>query len=261
MKKIYYLFTILLIPAMIVLMAPSGGAPAGYTGSPLDGQDCSSCHSPGPAMNIDNLITTTIPTEGYTPGETYTIVFSTGDLTAEKYGFQITSETAAAKTGTWVITDAVRTALAGTTAVTHTLAGTASTASPNTWAMDWTAPEDGTGAVMFYGVLNKTNNNSSNSGDEIYTSMLTVQESTIGIPELAEKAFGQVYPNPASDRIYISLPLNSDATIYDNTGRKIVETSADSETMVFDVSSLNQGVYFLHLHFDGQTATRTFLKK
>jgi hypothetical protein len=91
--------------------------------------------------------------------------------------------------------------------------------------------------------------------------MLTVQESTIGIPELAEDAFGQVYPNPASERISISMPLNSDVSVYDNTGRKILETSTNNETMVMDVSNLEQGIYFLHIYFDGQTVSRTFLKK
>jgi hypothetical protein len=261
MKKLYYLFSILLIPAMFVLMAPTGGAPAGYTGSPLDGQNCSNCHTGSAVINVDNLITTTIPTEGYTPGETYTVVFSAGDLTADKYGFQITSETSSAKTGSWIITNSTRTALAGTTAVTHTSAGTTPAGSPNSWTMDWTAPADGTGDVMFYAVLNKTNNNGASSGDEIFTSMLTVQESTIGVPEMADETLFNVYPNPATDKINIALTENAVVSIFDNSGRIIREVTASDETLILDVSGLEQGIYFLRINSNGKLTTRTFIKK
>lgn len=261
MKKIYCVFTILLVPLLLLILAFSGGVSPANTGSPLDGQDCSSCHLPGPATNIDNLITTTIPVEGYTPGETYTVVLSRGELSAEKFGFQITSETATSKTGSWIITNSTRTQLAGTTAVTHTLAGTSPAGVPNNWTMDWTAPGEGTGQIMFYGVVNKTNNNGFNSGDEIYTSMLTVEESTIGMPELAGKESVGIYPNPATERINAVLPPNSIVKLLDNNGRMVRSIQSANETLQIDVSDLDQGIYYLQIKADGINKAIPFIKK
>ena len=99
MKKIYPIF-ILLIPAMLLFVAFTQGPPAGYTGSPLDGIDCTDCHMPGPATVVNNWITTNIPVDGYTPGTKYTVTLTAHDIAVEQMGFQITSETGAAKTGT-----------------------------------------------------------------------------------------------------------------------------------------------------------------
>ena len=48
------------------------GAPAGYTGSPGDGKNCTQCHN-GSASNVADWITSDIPPEGYTPGTNYSI--------------------------------------------------------------------------------------------------------------------------------------------------------------------------------------------
>lgn len=261
MKKAYYVFIILLAPLLLLILAYSSGAPPEYTGSPLDGQDCSSCHLPGPATNIDNLITTTIPIEGYTPGETYTVVLSSGELSAEKFGFQITSETVTSKTGSWIITNSTRTKLAGTAAVTHTLAGTNPSGVSNNWTMDWTAPAEGTGQVMFYAAVNKTNNSGSNSGDEIYTSMLTVEESTIGVPELAGRESVGIYPNPATERINVVLPPNSIVNLLDNSGRMIRSIQSVNEMLQIDVSNLEQGIYYLQIKADNINTAIPFIKK
>ncbi len=127
------------------VFAHSNGAPAGYTGSPGDGQNCTSCHG-GSAVNVTGWITTNVPTQGYTAGTTYTItVVATG---TGKKGFEVSPQSV---TGTQLGTLAAGTGsklVGGTKYVTHSAAGASSGTS--TWVFSWTAPAAGTGPVHLY---------------------------------------------------------------------------------------------------------------
>jgi len=260
MKKIYAL-SAFIIPAIVLVFAFTNGPSAGYTGSPLDGNDCTDCHASFPATTVPDWITSDIPLVGYTPGITYTITLSTPEATTEKMGFQITSETLGEKAGTWIITNAQRTKIVGGTAVTHTAAGTDPQGTPNSWTMDWTAPESGTGAVTFYASVNASNNNGTTAGDMIYLTSVTIPESNIGIAENMESKVGEVYPNPATDKATIGLPEGSLLRIFDQLGHEVMSLEAATSTMVVDVASLDQGIYYLTVSYDGQQCTRRLLKK
>jgi hypothetical protein len=261
MKKIYPTF-LMIIPLSVValLLAFSSGPPAGYTGSPLDGQDCTSCHGPGPSTLVNDWITTNIPPEGYIPGTTYTITLTVIDVVAEKYGFQITSENTGAKAGTWVITDATRTQLTANVGVTHTTQGTVPVGNPNSWTMDWTAPESGAGTIGFYAAVNKTNNNNQGDGDEIYTASLMVNETGVGIAEL-EMSVGNIYPNPATDKISLDLPEDSKVTVFDILGKQIISQEIFADKLMLDVSGLENGIYYVRIESEGNITTRNFVKK
>lgn len=70
------------------------GAPAGMTGSPGDGDNCTSCHG-GTATTTASLITSNIPASGYIPGTTYTIT-ATNSLTGSgKMGFEVSPQNVA----------------------------------------------------------------------------------------------------------------------------------------------------------------------
>jgi len=124
------------------------GAPAGYTGSPGDGQHCVSCHG-GSATAVTNWITSDIPSQGYTAGTVYNItvtVTGTG-----KKGFEVSPQDA---TGVQLGTLAAGTGnhlVGGTKYVTHTSAGSSS--ANKIWNFTWTAPVPGTGTVTFYGAM------------------------------------------------------------------------------------------------------------
>jgi hypothetical protein len=258
MKKIYFVF---LFPILVIAIANTSGPGAGYSGSPLDGDNCTDCHLPGPAFQADNLIVIDVGLNGYIPGQTYPLTVTCDDIVAEKYGFQITSETASAKTGTWIITNASRTQLKSGTAVTHTSGGTIPSGSPNTWSMEWTAPAAGTGPVTFYVAINQTDADNSRFGDMIHVASLTISESGVGIAENLEKFIGAVYPNPATDIIHLNVPSNSEVRVYDNAGRAVISLTTDQAVQEMDVSTLQQGIYFVQIAFDGQYATRSFVKK
>ena len=158
-----------------VLYASSSGSPGGKSGSPGDnGATCTECHS-GTASSIAGWVTSTIPAQGYTPGETYTMTV-TGTLAgAGKYGFELTAETATgSKTGTFAITEASRTRLVNSgNSVTHTSGGNSGGASTS-WSASWTAPATDVGQVRFYVAVNAANGNGNTAGDMIYTSSLFV---------------------------------------------------------------------------------------
>ena len=75
-----YLLIISITIALAIFFYPttsnsnSAGSPGGKTNSPMDGQNCTGCHS----VTINSgtgtsTITTTIPAWGYSVGSTYTI--------------------------------------------------------------------------------------------------------------------------------------------------------------------------------------------
>ena len=69
-----------------------GGAPAGYTGSPFDGKNCTTCHG-GNASNVTGWITSDVPASGYVPGNNYSITVTvTGN---GKKGFEVSPQDAA----------------------------------------------------------------------------------------------------------------------------------------------------------------------
>ena len=260
MKKNYTL-SIILIPALLVLFAFIQGPDAGYTGSPLDGIDCTDCHPPGPATQVSGWITSDIPPGGYIPGATYIITISTNDATTSRMGFQMTCETPAAKAGDFDNYDASRTQLKGSHVVTHTAAGTDPVGTPNTWQMYWTAPMAGTGQVTFYAAVNASDASGTRFDDIIYVTSLTVNESNVGITENIEDLAGHIYPNPASEYINIKLPLHAAVKVIDNIGREIMSFTTSAETTKLDISSLEQGIYYMQIQSDGQVVARSFLKR
>ncbi len=124
-----------------------GGSPAGYTGSPGDGQNCVACHG-GSASSVTGWITSNIPAAGYTAGNTYDItvtVSGSGDK-----GFEVSPQAiSGAQLG--ILGPGVGSKLVGGTKyVTQT---SSKTSNPAVWTFTWTAPPAGTGEVTFYGAF------------------------------------------------------------------------------------------------------------
>jgi len=257
----YYRPYFILLPVLVMLFAFTEGPPAGNTGSPLDGQNCTQCHGFLPAGNLPGWISSNIPDYGYTPGETYTITVTAHSIVAAKMGFQITSETQFEKMGTFIISDPDRTQLRGSTSVTHTTDGTVVTQLPASWSMNWVAPVPGSGEVNFYTAVNQTNNDNTNDGDLIFVSSLSVFEAVIGIPELLDNRVSQIYPNPAHEYINLGLPLQSEVHIINYMGREVMYYSSREELLKIDISRLTKGIYYVQIFHRGMAANRSFIKK
>jgi hypothetical protein len=156
----------------------TSGAPAIRTGSPGDGgATCKNCHAgPNPVTEI-GLITSNIPPDGYSAGQTYTITATVARSGHTKFGFEISPQNIAGSLlGTLIVTNTTEMQLVGTGKyITHKAAGVSGTNS-RTWEFDWTAPAAGTGDVTFYGAFNITNAMNNSAGDTTVLSTLTVSE-------------------------------------------------------------------------------------
>ena len=71
-----------------------------------------------------------------------------------------------------------------------------------------------------------------------------------------------IYPNPAKDMVTVSssIPLNNAKyTIYDITGKQILNASLKSNTI--NVSKLSTGIYVLKITVDGKSKTQKIIKQ
>lgn len=249
MKSNHLLLVPVMFLAILLLTAFSGnntrypgGSPAGYTGSPGDGHDCTVCHG-GSSSTVDNWITSDIPITGYIAGETYSItvtVSGSGDK-----GFLVSPQdmegnilgTLASGSGSKLVGSGGY--------VTQT---NSSSSNPKVWSFSWIAPEQGTGELTFYGAftVNKP---------VTKLSTLTVTENyNVSLDENNAIQFS-VYPNPASEKLIFSgtIDVSSDVCIrlLDMTG-KCIETICDKQvdaglfnhTYLFG-NSLPKGLYLV----------------
>lgn len=232
----------------------TSGSPGGNTGSPLDGgATCRNCHGGGSAAPRAGAITTNIPAAGYIPGETYDVNVTLAEPGRTKYGFELVSENASQRRGTFAAPNNQTRTLGGVTAprITHTSAGTSAPGSTKTWNVRWTAPSSGSGAITFYTALNASNNNGNDdAGDNIYVSSLTVQENTgNSIAEFLKQNKAAIYPNPVSANAeLLNTPSNETWTIYNLNGSVVAKGTGNR----INSENLAQGAYQLVLEQQNQ---------
>ena len=182
MKKSIFIFGSII--AIAILFYPQStigkltGSPGGKTGSTMDNSDCTSCHNIQATTVSTTNITSNIPSDGYIPGNTYTITANLANAGGPN-GFEITCEenTSNTKTGTLFNINTSATQLVNNgNAITHTTAGN----SLNTWSFDWEAPSIGTGDITFYGAFIVAGYPiGSNIGDYLTLSTLSISEYTL----------------------------------------------------------------------------------
>jgi hypothetical protein len=277
MKRIFYSF--ILIAGIISFSAliseeqngahgSQTGAPAAKTGSPGDNSNCTSCHS-GSATTQAGLITSTIPSSGYVPGQTYTVTASISDPISVKFGFELSPQRVnGGLVGAMMLSDVGRTKFVfgtGNKYITHTTAGTSAPGHTATWSFQWTAPLAGTGSFTFYAAFNISNSNSASSGDRIVLSQLAVTEDiSSGIETLADGSTISVYPNPATEKITVTINnqnRNTSAQLCNITGAvvKTIPALYSSPTEI-SISELPAGIYFLRLNSGKSVFTKRIVK-
>lgn len=235
------LYLALIVSAVVVLsLAFSGegglkyptGAPAGYTGSPGDGQNCTACHG-GTATNTSGIISTDIPATGYVAGMTYNISVSFSG-TGRK-GFELSPQKPTGEQMGTLVAGTGSQVLSGGKYITHTQASNASTAS---WNFQWQAPaQPGSGAVTFYlaHVVSKP---------KVFLSNLTVEENYhVGISENADKFNLSIYPNPVRDYLGVRFNLPSDQEVT----LTLVPVTSQTPTILYS-GMLTKGENVMNIH-------------
>jgi len=267
MRTFTILFTHLAGMAAFILLTSetksSSGSPGGHTGSPGDGGvTCTQCHG-GTAIVQAGWITSNIPAQGYAPGSTYTITATGTHPGVVRFGMEVTSEiSSGTKAGTFIATTPSQNqVIAGGNAITHTASGFTPSGNSKTWTFDWTAPQTGSGTVTFYGAFNAANGNGGTSGDVIYTSSYSVNESiATGLAE-ASAAQLSLYPVPASGSLNILLPhSNARYDLSDLSGQAVRQGTLVDGKAVVDVSGLPGGLYFLQVEGAAKQSSKVVIR-
>lgn len=219
MKSFLTLLSVVAIAALFAFSNPfknSSGAQPGHTGSPGDGKNCTFCHG-GTATSIEDVFSSNIPSNGYAPGESYTITVTTSG--APRKGFQVSPQDVDGNLLGTLTAGAGNKLVGANKYVTHSAGVTAPTAE---WSFTWTAPEAGTGKVVFYGafVIGQPN---------VRLSAMEVEEDeTIGIQELARQLIN-VIPVSGSNQIKIIIDVAEPSYVgfelYDLAGRIVTSSN------------------------------------
>jgi hypothetical protein len=218
-----------------------GGAPAGYTGSPFDGKNCTTCHG-GTATNVDGWITSNVPGTGYVPGGNYIITVTvTGN---GKKGFEVSPQDASGNLLGTIVAGTGSQLTGGGKYITHTAS---INNSPAVWTFNWIAPPAGTGDVTFYGAFALSLSNTR-------LSTMTVSESTVGINDNGTAAIqGTVSPNPTSGKVTLALGNINPGTVNIrvlNASGSVIQTNSfmvngSSWSTPLDLTGQAAGLYFI----------------
>jgi len=268
MKNNYTLSLILFIPATIALFFAGtlfhSGSPGGKTGSPGDnGATCTQCHN-GTANPMGDLILTNIPELGYIVGDTYELNLQAENADAGRFGFELTAEDESGnKVGQFIISGDGETQLANSgSAITHTSAGITPDGGMKSWTFEWTAPSTDVGVVTFYTAVNAANNNGGTSGDMIYTSSLSVDESSVGVYDELKEANFTLSPNPSVGQLSISHEYTSaEVRVIGMNGRIITSFNNYQSNQRIDLSQLDKGIYMVQLMSDNLVKTKKLVLK
>ncbi|MCD4725754.1 MAG: right-handed parallel beta-helix repeat-containing protein [Bacteroidales bacterium] len=71
----------------------------------------------------------------------------------------------------------------------------------------------------------------------------------------------QIYPNPAQEYIKLDLPVQAKVQVFDISGRELIELTSNSDIRKIDVSGLEDGIYYVRVTYEGQTISRSFVKR
>ncbi len=246
---------------------------AGYTNSPGE-QNCTACHnsfalnSGGGSIAIST--TPSITAGGYTPGATYTVDVTVSKTGVNLFGFGTEILTSAnTNAGTISVINSTQTKLLNSGSrrnIVHQLNGGAGTDS-KTFSFQWVAPATaGTATIYAAGVA--ANGNNQNSSDFVYTTSLSIS-SSVGIKEYNLLSTVSLYPNPARESVTLSYQLDQDALVACSlsglNGQHIADfyseqqTAGSHEQKLMIPSSVQSGLYLLHLSVNDQATSRRLI--
>ncbi|MFN5148509.1 MAG: choice-of-anchor V domain-containing protein [Flavobacteriia bacterium] len=250
----------------------SGGAAAGLTGAPTEG-NCTSCHSgsvqSGSAENVLTVLSGATPVTSYTPGQTYTVTLVMSSNPAKK-GFQATAwDLSNTMAGTF--TAGTNTAINGTIKNYANHKSTSNTNAVTAWIWSWTAPATNVGDVKFYVATNKANGNSDDTGDMIYTSQHIISAPTsAGVNENSVVASNfRVGYNGESNALNFSfhsliagemsvniVDLNGRSVFFGNLGNAVFGENIESLKLPSDFKN---GIYIANFFVNNNAMSAKFM--
>lgn len=240
---------------MLVPVPYENGAPAGFTGSPSDGQTCakSTCHG-GTATFVPGWISTNVPVSGYVPGSSYQVTATVTDSGRNKFGFELSPQDLSGNLLGTLQANAVTDLRGLGKYITHRNSSTSGQDSKS-WTFNWVAPPAGTGEVTFYAAFNGANGNGQSSGDNIYRSSLVVEEDTtvVGVDDDALV----VIPNPSNGWVTLRHPdltqWDFQVRVYTIDGKLVYSKNVFANDLILNLAALEDGMYQLTVDVKGGT--------
>ena len=96
---------------------------------------------------------------------------------------------------------------------------------------------------------------------EIVNGKQIALDTTAGVDDVLNKLNVKVYPNPASDFVFIDNAENIQLKLFSITGRQIVSKKLTSSKVALPVENLDKGVYFIKLSKDDISVTKKIIIK
>ena len=212
------------------------GSPGARTNSPIDGDNCTGCHSGTLNSGVGAAsITSDIPVNGYVIGNTYTITITGVKANCIKFGFELTAENGNSKSGDFMITDNTTKLVNANNAVTHQSSGTSGNGSKN-WTMNWTPTTNSNGNTTFYASLLFSNANSNNNGDNVFTTSLSVNEEVVNA--ISDNT---IQPPFNYNSVTKTLETTHTILVYTVSGKLALTT----KEKITSISNLKNGIYIL----------------
>ena len=240
MKKSLLLFSITIALSIFFYPTTSNsngtGSPGARTNSPIDGGNCTGCHSGTLNSGVGAAsITSDIPVNGYVIGNTYTITITGVKANCIKFGFELTAENGNSKSGDFMITDNTTKLVNANNAVTHKSSGTSGNGSKS-WTMNWTPTANSNGNTTFYASQLFSNANSNNNGDNVFTTSLSVNEEVVNA--ISDNT---IQPPFTYNSVTKTVETTHAILVYDIRGKLVLTTKEKPTT----ISHLKKGIYIL----------------
>ncbi len=98
------------------------------------------------------------------------------------------------------------------------------------------------------------------TGVKKFTAAAVFDDATVGIKNVASNNTINMYPNPASNVLYIDVNEQSQATIVNMSGSVMSNALLSTHNKKIDISNIPAGIYYLHLTGKYTNATGKFVK-
>lgn len=253
----------------------SSQPPTASTGAPGE-TTCarSSCHSGTPNSGSGELILTYSETAlTYEPNTVYDFTVTVADDSKSRFGFQLVALNEDGSSAGNFIEAAPNMSISSNNGKEYISHQNVPNNATNAFSFQWQAPATTVGPITFYGVGNAADGNGSRSGDNIYTTSLTITpaETTTGIPNKPSTTITNIstYPNPVVDICNIDYTLltraNVTISLQDMSG-KIVEQkalgqqNAGTYQHTIDIANtLAKGIYLVTLQHNQEMVTKKII--
>jgi hypothetical protein len=260
--------TTIVVAASIVLIGTkayqfSSDPMLGMTGAPGE-NDCSLCHANTVNSGTGKVeITFNNGSNSYESGKTYPVTVKVTQSGISKFGFEITS-VVSSSTSTGAGTFASTTADVGVASQSGKSYAnqlvSATTSGSGTFTFNWTAPATSQGDITFYAAGNAANGNRNSTGDNIYTSSLTVTPLTTFFQDSKIDNEVVCFTNQKTLYLFKQYMLGKTTlTLYSPTGTLVKQMELDAEQTEIPCNELASGLYILKLKNQSASYTKTIL--